>query len=135
MMKRTLSAIILALLCASPALADTKQPAKPIASAEETAKAEKFFNEFADAIVKNQDACPKMGKAINGLIDANEAWLVKMAATDKELPQAAKDRIQKRQTEMISAVMKCKDDKDVTAAFQRFINISMKKAPPPPAKK
>ncbi|MBX3156982.1 MAG: hypothetical protein KF773_13490 [Deltaproteobacteria bacterium] len=115
---------------AQPQTPSPQTPAKAMATPEESAQAEKFFNDFADAVVKNQSSCPKMGAAINKLIDKNEAWLMKMAETDKELPQASKDKIQKRQTEMMDAVMKCKDDKDVTAAFQRFATIAMKKQPP-----
>jgi len=150
---RTFSMII-ALAGASTVYADTpakapvekkapdKAPAKEEISAADAAKVEKFFNDFVDAIVKNQDACPKMAGAINTLLKDNEAWIVKMADTGKDLPPAVKGKLQKRQGEMMTGVMKCKDDKDVNAAMQRFASLGAKKkaaapekAAPPPMKK
>ena len=149
---RTLSMII-ALAGASTVYADTpakapaekkapdKAPAKEELSAADAAKVEKFFNDFVDAIVKNQDACPKMATAINSLLNANEAWIAKMADSGKDLPPSVKEKLAKRQGEMMTGVMKCKDDKDVNAAMMRFASFGKKKmdkAPEkaaPPAKK
>ena len=124
--------------------APEKAPAKEELSPAEVTKAEAFFEEFYSAVVKNQDACPKMATAINALIDKHEKWLKEVLATGKDMPQASKDKLQKRQQELMAGVMKCKDDKDVQASFQRFVGIMMSKkktdapaqAPaPPPAKK
>jgi len=41
-------------------------------------------------------------------------------ATGKDLPPAVKEKLQKRQGEMMTGVMKCKDDKDVSAAMNRM---------------
>jgi hypothetical protein len=90
-----------------------------------------FFDEFHAAIVKNQDTCPKMATAVNAVIDKHEAWLRKVAGSDKDLPPAEKDKLAKKQNDMMTAVMKCKDDKGVAAAFQRFTTLTTAK---PPAK-
>lgn len=119
--------------------APEKAAPKEELSPADVKKAEAFFEEFFNAVVKNQDACPKMAPAINGVIDKHEAWLKKTMASGKDMPQASKDKIQKRQGEMMGGVLKCKDDKDVQAAFQRFgaLMMSAKKggSAPPPAKK
>jgi hypothetical protein len=155
---RTLSMII-ALAGASTALADTP-PAKAPAPTEKKAdkpadkapapapakqeftkaevdKIEKFFSDFYDAVTKNQDACPKMAIAINALFDKNQDWLKKMMESGKDLPQASKDKMQKQQQDLFQGVMKCKDDKGVEAAMQRFMAMATAKkkvdtaAPPP----
>ena len=124
--------------------APEKAPAKEELSPAEVKKAEAFFDEFFNAVMKNQDACAKMATAINTVIDKHEKWLKEVMATGKDMPQASKDKLQKRQQELMGGVAKCKDDKDVQAAFQRFIGIMMSKkkadaptsAPAPaPAKK
>lgn len=119
--------------------APEKAPPKEELSPADVKKAEAFFEEFFNAVVKNQDACPKMAPAINSVIDKHEAWLKKTMASGKDMPQASKDKIQKRQGEMMGGVLKCKDDKDFQAAFQRFgtLMMSAKKggSGPPPAKK
>jgi hypothetical protein len=146
---RTLSMII-ALAGASTALADTpakapapapaekkapdKAPAKEELGKADVEKVEKFFDEFYNAVVKNQDACPKMATAINTLLDKNEAWLKKMAESGKDMPQASKDKMQKKMQDMMNGMMKCKDDKGVQASMQRFMTIAAsKKAEPAPA--
>jgi hypothetical protein len=127
--------------------APEKAPAKEELSPAEVKKAEAFFEEFYNVVMKNQDACPKMATGINGLIDKHHDWLKKMTESGKDMPQASKDKMQKKQQEMMGGILKCKDDKDVQAAFQRFAGIMMAKkkvdtgttaAPPPaspPAKK
>jgi hypothetical protein len=137
--------MIIALAGASTVYADTPPPKAPAEkkapektadkpadkkeqfSAEEAKKAEKIMDDFFDALVKNQDNCPKMATAIIAVLDPNEAWLTKLAESGKEPPPALKEKTKKRQGEVINAVMKCKDDKDVNAAFQRFAGIGMKK--------
>jgi hypothetical protein len=42
------------------------------------------------------------------------------------MPQASKDKLQKKQGEMMSGIMKCKDDKGVQTAMQRFASIGSK---------
>ena len=138
---RTLSMII-ALTSASTVLAQTppaktpapaekkapdKAPAKEEISKAEIEKAEKFFNEFYDAVMKNQDACPKMATAINALLDKHEKWLKEFIASGKDMPQSSKDKMQKKQQELMGGVMKCKDDKAVQGAMQRFMAIAMSK--------
>lgn len=158
---RTLSMII-ALAGASTALADTPPtkapapaptekkadkpadkapapaPAKPEFAKEEVDKIEKFFGELYDAVTKNQDACPKMATALNTLIDKNQDWVKKLLETGKDLPKASKDKMQKKQAELGQGMAKCKDDKSVEAAIQRFVALGAPKkkadpAAPPPA--
>lgn len=131
--------LLIALASASPLLADApaaKPPAdkkappaekKPMATPDEIKKAEVFFDDLYNAVVKNQDACPKMGPAVNGVLDKHEAFLRKMVDADKDVPQATKDKWAKKQTDMAAGVMKCKDDKGVMAAFQRFTTLSTPK--------
>jgi hypothetical protein len=133
--------MIIALAGASTVYADTpppkapaekKAPEKPAEkkeqfSPDEAKKAEKIMDDFFDALTKNQDNCPKMASAIVAVIDPNEAWLIKLAESGKEAPPALKEKTKKRQGEVIGAVMKCKDDKDVNAALQRFAGIAVKK--------
>ncbi|MBA3458453.1 MAG: hypothetical protein H0T46_00715 [Deltaproteobacteria bacterium] len=135
--------LVLAFAGATPVLADTppaKAPAEKKAppaktdasktlSADEVKKAMAFFDEFHGAIVKNQDACPKMGPAVNAVLDKHEVWLRKMAETGKDLPPAEKEKLQKKQADMMSAVMKCKDDKGVMDAFQRLAVVMTPKTP------
>jgi hypothetical protein len=116
-------------------------PAKEEMSPADVKKAEAFFDEFFDAVMKNQDACPKMATAINATLDKHQKWLETVLATGKDVPQTTKDKMQKKQQEMMGGMMKCKDDKDVGAAFQRFVGMMMKKkdiggaTSTPPAKK
>jgi hypothetical protein len=133
----------------APAPAEKKAPDKPAAKEElspaEVQKAEKFFDELYNAVVKNQDACPKMATALNAVLDKHQDWLKKMVDSGKDLPQASKDRMQKKQADLGNGIMKCKDDKAVVAAMQRFMTIATAKkadqgpapapAAPPPAKK
>jgi hypothetical protein len=107
--------------------ADKPAEKKPELSPADVKKAEAFFDEFYNAVMKNTEACPKMAVAINGVIDKHEKWLKETMASGKDMPQASKDKLQKRQQEMMNGVMKCKDDKDVQAAFQRFASIMMAK--------
>ena len=147
---RTLS-MFLALAGATTAYAQTPAPKAPAEkkapqadkkgemSPAEVAKAEKFFDDFFNAIVKNQDACPKMATAINTLLDKHGAWLKQMAESGKDLPASSKDKLQKKQGEMSAAMQKCLGDEGVKTAMQRFMTIALSakkpEAAPPPAKK
>lgn len=141
---RTLSMLV-ALAGASTVHADSKpaekKPAKQEMTAAEAKKAEAFFNDLFNAVVKNQDTCPKMGPAINGVLDKHLPEVEKLEG--KEPPQSFKDRMQAKQGELMGAMIKCKDDKGVQDAMQRLASVATKKkskaeaAPPPapPAKK
>jgi hypothetical protein len=122
----------------APAPAPT--PAKQEFTKAEVEKIEKFFSDFYDAVTKNQDACPKMATAINALFDKHQDWLKKLMESGKDLPQASKDKMQKKQQDLFQGVMKCKDDKGVEAAMQRFMTMAAGKkktdtAAPAPAPK
>jgi len=114
----------------APDKAADKPAAKAELSPAEVAKVEKFFNEFVDAFVKNQDSCPKMVAAVNALLDKNLEWLKAMAASGKDMPKDSKEKMNKRMGEVMSAAMKCKDDKGLAAAMQRFMTIGAKKDAP-----
>ncbi len=144
---RTLS-MILALAGAATVHAQPKAPPaeKQAPAREELGKAdadkvEKFFGELHAAVIKQKDACPKMGPAINAVLDKHLAWVQKLAETGKDMPQASKDRMQKKQDELGAALMKCQDDLGVQRAWERLMSAVKKKkaepapAAPPPAKK
>lgn len=118
--------------------ADKKAPPPPSdkkaeLTPAEVAKAEKFFDEFFNAVVKNQDACPKMATAINALLDKYGDWLKQMAESGKDMPQSSKDKMQKKQNEMGTAMQKCLADEGVKTAMQRFMTIAMSAKKPAPA--
>jgi len=137
-MKLVLITIVAGLAAGTPALADTpaktppadKQapppaPKKEEISAVEAAKFVAFFDKLVDIVVANKQDCTKMAAGINGHIDANQALL--KAASDaknanKDLPQAAKDKIEKRtKDELAPAIMaKCGQDQGVMNAFMRM---------------
>lgn len=112
----------------APAPAEKKAPDKAAAKDElspaEIQKAEKFFDELYNAVIKNQDACPKMATALNAVLDKHQEWLKKMVESGKDLPQASKDKMQKKQADLGNGIMKCKDDKAVVAAMQRFMSVA-----------
>ena len=93
-----------------------------------------FFNKFVDTIVAAKEDCAKMTKDINALIDANAALVKKFQeakAANKELPQAAKDKMMSRVKEMMPALNKCSADPGFTAAMKRMESGSKTSAPPP----
>jgi len=125
----------------APAPGDKKAPAREEYARADVEKAEKFFDELHGAVMKHQDACPKMGAAFHTVLDKHEEWIKKMIASGKDLPQAARDKLQKRQQEMMGGIGKCREDKAVQAATQRFWGYLVAKkladkpeAAPPPKK-
>src|SRR5215208_808132 len=69
-----------------------------------------FFNKFVDTVVAAKEDCAKLTKDVNALIDANAALVKKFQeakAANKELPQAAKDKMMSRVKEMMPALNKC----------------------------
>ncbi|HWO19697.1 MAG TPA: hypothetical protein VNO30_13015 [Kofleriaceae bacterium] len=113
----------------APAAAE-KAPAGNELSPADVQKAEKFFDELYSAVMKNQAACPKMATAVSGLLDKHQDWLKKMVESGKDMPQASRDKLQKKQSEMAGGLGKCKDDKDVQAAMQRFMALLVPPKPP-----
>jgi hypothetical protein len=94
-----------------------------------------FFNKFVDTIVAAKEDCVKLTKDVNALIDANAPLVKKFQeakAANKELPQAAKDKMMSRVKEMMPALNKCGADPGFSAAMKRME--SGKTAAPPPAK-
>lgn len=120
---------------AAPVLADApKAPpraAKDEVSAAEAEKFLAFFNKFADAVIQNKDACPKMATAINGVIDTHQETIKlanEMKAANKKLPKAVEDKLTARLKDMFQAMVKCKDDAGVKAAMSRLDGPSKKAA-------
>lgn len=122
----------LVLASAAPALAEAPKPQpKDEVSAAEAEAFLAFFNKFADAVIKNKDACPKMATAINGVIDANQETIKKaneMKAANKKLPKAIEDKLTARLKDMFQAMVKCKDDAGVKTAMRRLDGPSKKSA-------
>jgi len=145
-----LAVIVAAIVPGAPALADP--PARPAAdkkadkaapapdkaapAPDKTEKKESvsdadakrfadFFDKLVAIVVANQDDCVKMAAGVNGHIDANQALIKEMndpKNKNKELPAAAKERIQKKvRDELTPAITKkCSTDKGVEAAFNRM---------------
>lgn len=120
-------AAVIALAAAPPSFADApKEPPKPQKDEMPTEDAEKFlafFHRFADAVVQNKDACPRMATAINGVIDGHQGVIKRaneLRAANKKLPKAVEDQMTTRLKEMFAAMVKCKDDAGVKAAMRRI---------------
>ena len=114
--------MIAALAAPTLAFADKEAPREEVSQAD----AEKFlgfFNKFVDAVVGNKDNCPKMAGAVNGVIDAHAEILRKAnEARDakKKLPKKFEEQMMARVKEMMPAMQKCGNDKDVQAAIARM---------------
>jgi hypothetical protein len=104
------------------AVADEKKPRAEISQADGE-KLLAFFGKFVDAIVQNKDNCGKMAKDVNGVVDANPD-AVKLAneakAAGKQLPKALEEKMMARVKELMPAMQKCGNDKDVKAAVARL---------------
>jgi hypothetical protein len=115
----------------------SKAPEKPAASAPselsaaDAAKLERFVNQLADAMVANKDSCPKLGPAITAILDKHEPEIKKIVESGKEPPQSSKDKMNKRQGDMMAAITKCKDDQVVMAAVTRLMNMAQKRPAEP----
>lgn len=103
-------------------------------SAQEVEQFLTFFNKFVDTVVAAKEDCAKLTKDVNALIDANAAMVKKFQeakAANKDLPQAAKDKMMSRVKEMMPALNKCSQDPAFTTAMKRM---ESGKGSPPPAK-
>jgi hypothetical protein len=103
-------------------VAQEKKPRVEISQADGE-KLLAFFGKFVDAIVQNKENCGNMAKAVNGVVDAN-ADAVKLAseakAAGKQLPKALEEKMMARVKELMPAMQKCGNDKDVKAAVARL---------------
>jgi hypothetical protein len=132
---RFLTSVLVVMLSLSTAYGDApKKAAEEEISAADAAKLEKFVDAWVDAMTKNQSDCPKMGKAMSALLDTHEAWLTKIAESGKAVPPAMKEKFKKKGGDMMDALTKCKDDKTVTGAMERFGAIDKKRKKAPEAK-
>lgn len=124
-----------------------KAPAKP-APPPEAKKAEvdakdvekflAFFNKFVDAVVAAKEDCGKMTGSVNTLIDANQDMIKKIQeakAANKDLPQAAKDKMMSRVKEMMPGMQKCGGDPNFQAAMKRMEGGKTAAKAPAPTKK
>lgn len=131
-MKLLALTMFLGLAVASAAHAET--PADEISTADAD-RFVAFMEKVIGAVTANADACPKMAKAINTVVDANQDVL-KMAteakAAGKKLPKSHEARLTEKVKALESGLKKCKGDKSVEAALER---IGKKTKVPPPAKK
>lgn len=100
---------------------DPAPAAKEEFTPAEVKKVEAFFEELSNAVVKNQDACPKMAADINALLDKNEAWLKKLPASGRVMPE---ENPKKDEDELeAGALGKCLHVHAVEVAVKRFIAV------------
>ena len=117
--------------------APTKAPdsKKAEVAAQDVEKFLAFFNKFVDVVVAAKEDCAKLTKDVNVLIDANGDMLKKIQeakAANKDLPQAAKDKMMSRVKEMMPAMQKCQADPGFQAAMKRMESGGKKDTTPPP---
>jgi hypothetical protein len=126
---RTASIALVLAFTSGVALADDKKPAPAPAPAlsdadkADVAKWLAFFDKIVDTVVADKDACPKMAKDVNALVDANKDLLEKAnaaVAAGKKLPEDAQKHMMDSAKKMMPAMQKCGADKDVQAAFMRM---------------
>ena len=106
-----------------PDKSDKDKPAKrELVSDADARRFSDFFDKLVTIVVATQDDCVKMAAGINGHIDANQALLDEMNGSNKELPPAVRERIQKKARDELTPaiVKKCSTDKGVEAAFNRM---------------
>ena len=99
------------------------EPKKAEVPAQDVEKFLAFFNKFVDTVVAAKEDCAKLTKDINALIDVNGDMLKKIQeakAANKDLPQAAKDKMMSRVKEMMPAMQKCQSDAGFQAAMKRM---------------
>ena len=122
-LRRVLSVLVVLGLTTTTALADEKKRRDEVSQADGE-KMLAFYGKFVDAIIQNKDNCGKMAKDVNGVIDAH-ADTVKLAnearVANKQLPKALEDKMMARIKELMPAMQKCGNDKDVKAAVARLI--------------
>lgn len=130
------------LLGTGAAFADAKKTDKPAAEAtidaDDLKKANAFIDALVTSITSNADNCDKMGPAINTVLDTH-ASTIKMINEHKKAgrkpPKEFEDKLKSKQQELMGAVMKCKDNAGVQAAFQRLIGAMGGGTGAPPADK
>ena len=82
-----------------------------------------FFDKIVDTALADKSNCNKMAVDLNHLIDANKALLdqaAKERAKGHRPPQYAIDHMMAGTRKMMPALMACKDNHKVMAAFQRL---------------
>src|SRR5215470_12405869 len=118
--------VVLLVLTAAPAFADSKKQPPPKAEEISQADADKylaFFTKLTDAIVQNKDNCGRMAAQMNAVIDANQDIIKKVAeeqSAGKKLPKKLEEKMAARTREMIPAMNKCGADTEVRAALKRI---------------
>ncbi len=119
---RVVSVFVISLVLSKSAGADDKGKRVEVSQADGE-KLLAFFGKFVEAIVQNKDNCGKMAKDVTSVIDAN-LDAVKLAseakAANKALPKALEEKMMARVKELMPAMQKCGNDKDVKAAIGRL---------------
>lgn len=122
-LRRVLSVLVVLGLTTTTAVADEKKKREEVSQADGE-KMLAFFSKFVDAIIQNKDNCGKMAKDVNAVVDANPDT-VKLAnearLADKQLPKALEEKMAARIKELMPAMQKCGNDKDVKAAIARLV--------------
>jgi hypothetical protein len=107
----------------APAKAPAGDAKKAEVAPQDVEKFLAFFNKFVDTVVAAKEDCAKLTKDVNALIDTNGDMLKKIQeakAANKDLPQAAKDKMMSRVKEMMPAMQKCQADAGFQAAMKRM---------------
>ena len=109
-------------------------PAAQQLSAADTAKLLAFFDKLIPIMLANKDECPKMAKAIDGLVTQNAAMLrvvMKQLTAGKALPADAEAKLTERMSKDAQSLMTCLSDPTVADAMKRIENPDFKPPPPP----
>ncbi len=103
-------------------------------SAADTEKIVSFFGKLVPLMIANKDDCPKMAKAIDGLVTQNAAMLrvvMKQLAAGKSLPASAEQKLTDMMSKDAQGLMTCVSDPGVANAMKRIENPDFKPPPPP----
>ena len=110
-------------LAAAPAAAQPDQQAPAEVTPNEAHAWVTLFEKVVDTVVANRDHCPSMARDLNEVVDANQDT-IKIArdakAKGKKLPVSAQQRMLDGMRRMLSALEKCGNDDQVSAAFKRI---------------
>jgi peptidyl-prolyl cis-trans isomerase A (cyclophilin A) len=117
--------------------ADLVAPPTPPAqelSAADTTKLMGFFEKLIPLMLANKDDCPKMAKAVDGLVTQNAAMLrttMKQLTSGKALPADAEKRLTALMSKDSQSLMQCLSDQSVVNAMKRIEDPDFKPPPPP----
>ncbi|MGE0399655.1 MAG: peptidylprolyl isomerase [Kofleriaceae bacterium] len=103
-------------------------------SAADSAKLLAFFDKLIPIMIANKDDCPKMAKAINGLVNQNAKMLKSVMgqlSNGKALPPADEQKLTDKMMKDAQSLMTCVSDPAVNGAMKRIEDPDFKPPPPP----